>query len=298
MAISSASLAAAMPAMFGNIKPALDLLKKLGYTDFSADAPEYEVKAGSTIKIPISSVAAALAFHSTNNNYTTGGTTGWATLTATHYLQGFDISGADVDGGHDLNRMKQLFTARAGLCIAAACMSNLVSAIGTATASQVVTLGTIGAQSGAPTLNSYMTLGDSVKQINKAQSVLAVNATLLADIKAKLAAAYVVPASLTEAGQYLGFRDMVLVPGMTARAFIVPQGSCGFLGRVPKIIARYIESGVETDDDTGLSVGIVVADDQSGNRQIANADLWFGTAVQTATESGGAITAGGAIKIS
>jgi hypothetical protein len=63
--------------MFGNIKPALDLLKRLGPTDFSAGAPEYVVKPGATIKVPVSSIAAASAYNASTNNYLTGGNTDW-----------------------------------------------------------------------------------------------------------------------------------------------------------------------------------------------------------------------------
>ena len=59
MALTSPALTLATEAMFGNIKPALDLLKRLGPTDFSAGAPEYVVKPGATIKVPVSSIAAA-----------------------------------------------------------------------------------------------------------------------------------------------------------------------------------------------------------------------------------------------
>jgi hypothetical protein len=68
----------------------------------------------------------------------------------------------------------------------------------------------------------------------------------------------------------------------------------GFLSRVPAIIANYPEAGVETDADTGLSVGIVIADDQATNKRVANADLWFGCYLISA--NAGATTAG-AIKV-
>ena len=72
---------------------------------------------------------------------------------------------------------------------------------------------------------------------------------------------------------------------MTARAAIVPANSFGSIARVPTIVSRYLEVGTETDPDTGLSVGIVIADDQDHNRLIANADIWFGCAVQGAPAS-------------
>ena len=90
--------------------------------------------------------------------------------------------------------------------------------------------------------------------------------------------------------RFLGFKDLILVPGMTARACIVPDGSLGFLGRVPTIIADYPEFGVETDEATGLSVGIVIACDQATNKRVANADLWFGA--YAISSNAGATTAG------
>ena len=57
-------------------------------------------------------------------------------------------------------------------------------------------------------------------------------------------------------------------------ALCLALGLCLFVGCTP-------DSGAtETDPDTGLSVGIVIASDQDHNRLIANADLWFGCTVQ------------------
>ena len=88
----------------------------------------------------------------------------------------------------------------------------------------------------------------------------------------------------------LGFRDVIVVPGMTARAVIVPVSSIGFMGRVPAIVADYKETGVETDPDSGLAIGIVVADDQKLNRVVVNGDLWFGVCAKSA--NAGATEAG------
>ena len=111
---------------------------------------------------------------------------------------------------------------------------------------------------------------------------IAVNGAELASIKAKFAAINIT-GTVTELAQYMGFKDMVLVPGMTARAAIVPANAIGFIARVPAIVADYKEVGTETDPDTGLSIGIVIASDQDHNRLVANADLWFGCAVQSAS---------------
>ena len=75
---------------------------------------------------------------------------------------------------------------------------------------------------------------------------------------------------------------------------IVPFSSVGMVGRIPQIVAKYQESGVETDEDSGLSVGIVVADDQKENRIVVNADLWFGVA---AVSANAAATTAGIIKV-
>ena len=61
MALTSPALTLSVEAMFANIKPTLTALKKLGITDFSADAPGVDIKPGNTIKVPVSSVAAAAA---------------------------------------------------------------------------------------------------------------------------------------------------------------------------------------------------------------------------------------------
>ena len=280
MAITSPALTLAMDAMFGNIKPVIDALKKLGATDFSADAPGFQVKPGATIKIPVSSIEAASEYNDTSNNYLTGGNTDWATLTATHYLKGFDVSGVNVDQGCDAQKMKQLFTARAGAGIAAAVQANIKSALDGATASTGLTLKAITSSDG-PIIDDYLALGDKNDWLNKATSMIAVNGTLLANIEKVFAAQHII-GTPDELAQYMGFAGCVLVPGMTARAAIVPAGSMGFLGRVPAIIARFMEAGAQMDEDTGLSVGIVLADDQAHNRLVANADLWFGSALMSA----------------
>lgn len=282
MALTSPALTLAVEAMFGNIKPTLDALKKLGITDFSSEKPSAEIKPGATIKVPVSSVSAASEYNAETNHYRTGGTTDWATLTATHYLQGFDITGVNIDQGVNASRMKQLFTSRAGTGIAMAAQNAVKTAIdgvtaSTAAAGKIAAVATI-------TMEGYMGIGEGLDWLDKATSVLAVNGTELASIRAKFAANHIV-GTPTELAQFMGFKDLVVIPGMTARAAIVPANSFGSIARVPTIVSRYLEVGTETDPDTGLSVGIVIADDQDHNRLIANADIWFGCAVQGAPAS-------------
>ena len=281
MALTSPAVTLAVEAMFGNIKPTLNALKKLGITDFSAEKPDFDIKPGATIKVPVSSITAASEYNAETNNYLTGGSTDWAELTATHYLQGFDITGINVDQGVDAAKMKQLFTARAGSGIAAACQNAVKSALDSVVTSTKVTK--------PEAADAMLALGDDISWLDKATSVLAVNGTFLASVKAKFAAINIT-GTLTELAQYMGFADMVLIPGMTASCAIVPANSIGFIGRVPAILADYKEVGTETDPDTGLSVGIIVASDQDHNRLIANADLWFGCTVQGC--AAGASTAG------
>ena len=285
MALTSPALTLATEAMFGNIKPALDLLKRLGPTDFSAGAPEYVVKPGATIKVPVSSIAAAQAFNESTNNYLTGGSTDWASLTCAHYLQGFDISGVNIDQGVDKGRMEQLFTRRAGTGIAYAVQGALTACLDGTTASTGVQIPAVG----SATLDSYMGLATAKAWYTGFGSALVLNGTEYANVKALFAAKGIV-GNEEQIAEYLGFKSVIVVPGMTARAVIVPDGSLGFLGRVPAIIANYPEAGVETDPDSGLSVGIVIADDQAKNRRVANADLWFGAYAISA--NAGATTAG------
>lgn len=285
MALTSPALTVAVPALFGAIRPTLDTLRRIGATDFSADAPEYDVKPGATIKIPISSVTAASAYNDSTNNYLTGGSTDWATLVCTHYLRGYDVSGVNVDQGVDAGKMKQLFALRAGKSIAAAAMANAKTALDGVTASTAVKLPAL-ASAG---ISDYQTLGSDLNWLDRANAVLALNAAEYAHVKAAFAAANVIGTE-RELAEFIGFRDLVCVPGLTARAVIVPDGAVGFLGRVPAIIADYPEFGVEVDDESGLAVGIVRANDQTHNRIVVNADLWFGTSVLSAPA--GATTAG------
>ena len=242
-----------------------------------------------TLKVPVSSVSAASAYNASTNNYLTGGTTSWATLTASHYLQGFDVSGVNIDEGVDAAKVRQLFAIRAGKGIASAVLGNLRDALDGVTASTAVTIPAVA----SVTISDYLGLSACKAWLNGQDSVLAVNGAEYAKIKAVFAAQNVIGDDKALAS-FLGFADLVCVAGMTARAVIVPNGSVGFIGRVPTVVARYLESGTQLDEDSGLAVGIVVADDQSANRLVVNADLWFGTTVLSAPAN--AATAG-AVKV-
>ena len=289
MALTSPALTLAVESLFGACKPALDALRKLGSTDFSDGAPGIDLKPGATIKYPISSIAAASAYNDSTNNYLSGGETTWGSLTATHYLQGFDLKGENLDQGVNAPRIKQVFSLRAGASISAAVQAAVKTALDAVTLSTGVTV----AAAASSTLAGWMGVAGSVSWLDKSTSILAVNGATLAEIKGLFAAANIVGTN-SELGSYLGFADMVLVPGMTARALICPTLSIGFVARVPKILAKYEQAGVETDPDSGLSIGIVVANDQGTNRQVCNADLWFGAAILSANA---AATTAGVIKV-
>lgn len=188
MALTSPALTVAVPALFGAVRPTLDTLRRIGATDFSGDAPDYDIKPGATIKIPISSVAAASAYDETSNNYLTGGSTDWASLTCTHYLKGFDVSGVNVDQGVDAAKMKQLFAVRAGKSIAAAAMGNARTALDGVTASTAVKLPAVATAA----IADYQTLGADLNWLDRANAVLAVNATEYAHIRAVFAAVNVI----------------------------------------------------------------------------------------------------------
>lgn len=274
MGIQSPGVTLAIEAMFGNIKPVLDSLLKLGCADFSAEAPGVEIKPGATLKVPISSIAAASEYDASNNNYLTGGSTSWASLTAKHFLKGYDITGEDIDSGVNAPRIKQKFTSRAGSDIAAACQALLASSLSDVTTSTAVKIPAIG----TATLASYQDLATAKTWLNGSTSILALAGTELANLKKLFAAEHIIGTN-KELAEFLGFKDIALVPGFTGRAAIVPDGSIGYIARVPAIAANYRETGTETDPDTGLSIGIVIADDQGKNRIVANSDLWFGVAV-------------------
>ena len=145
----------------------------------------------------------------------------------------------------------------------------------------------------SPTLAQYDALAADVTWLDKLNSALVVNGAEWAKIKGVLHGAHL-SATQQAAAEELGFRDVIVVPGMTPRACIVPVSSIGFIGRVPAIVANYKEAGAQTDPDSGLSIGIVVADDQEHNRIVVNGDLWFGACVKSANA---AATEAGIIKV-
>ena len=271
--ITNVALAMAIEALFGFIRPLLIDLRKLGTTDFSAEKPSVEVAPGKTINVPLASVAEALEFNKETNNYLTGGATEWAVLTALHYLQGFDISGTDIDKGIDAVRIEQLFSKRASTGILMAITKMVAASLAGVPTSTAVTL------PAAPTFKDYLAIFGKVAKLNKVNSlgsVLGVSGEELGNIKAAMTDKGITPGDDHDIATMLGFADLVRVPGTTERMWIVPPTSFGMIARVPEIIARYISAGAETDPETGLSIGIVVADDQAHNRRVTNADLWFG----------------------
>ena len=290
MALTSPALTLSTEALFGHIRPALDLIDALGPTDFSSESPGLDVKPGTTVKVPLSTVAAASAFNASTNNYLTGGNTDWATLTASHYLQGFDITGVNIDQGVNAARIKQLFAKRCGVGIAMAAKGAIKTALDGTTASTAVTLAAVG----TVTLAGYDGLAQAVDWFDPAEACLVVNGTEYANIKSLMHAAHL-SATPENIAAELGFKKVIVLAGMTARACIVPYSSIGFMGRVPTILASYRESGVETDEKSGLSIGIVVAEDQATNKQVVNGDLWFGVAAISA--SANASTTKGIIKV-
>lgn len=290
MAITAPGITLAIPALFGMIKPQVDTLRKLGAVDFAASADGImPIKPGATIKIPISSVDSALEYDYDDNNYFTGGDTSWASLTATHYLKGFDISGEDVDKGVSRVGIENKFSRRAGSGVSMSMQKAVRTALDGVTASTGVTVPAIG----TAVLSDYLNIAASITWLDKSSSVLAVNGTALADIKKLFAAGHIIGTD-EQLAKFMGFRDLVLVPGMTARFAVVPDTSVGFIARVPAIVASYEQYGAEVDEDTGLAVGIVLANDQEHNRKILNGDLWFGAAVLSANA---AATQAGVIKI-
>lgn len=287
MALTSPGLTLAIDALFGAIKPQLDLIRRIGATDFAAENPGVDIKPGTTMKMPLSTISAALAFDESTNNYLTGGNTEYGTLTATHFLQGYDMKGVNIDQGVNAARIKQLFSMRAAAGLSLAMRNTLKTALDGTTVSTGVTL------KATPTLEDYDALAAGKDWLDKRSSTLCVNGTEFAKIKAIMHAAHL-SATEKSIAEELGFRDVVVVPGMTARAVIVPQSSIGFLGRVPAIIADFKEYGTETDPDSGLSIGIVVASDQKTNKIVVNGDLWFGACALSANA---AATTAGIIKV-
>lgn len=276
MALTSPALTLSIEALFGNIKPALDIIKLLGPTDFSAEAPGVDIKPGTTIEVPLSTVAAAGVFDEETNNYLTGGNTEWATLIAKHYLQGFDLKGTNIDEGVNAARVKQLFSKRCGTGISMACVGAIKAALDATTVSTAVTL------PATATLAQYDALASAKDWYNGRDSVLCLSGGEYSKLKGVFHAEHLSAAPQAMAEE-LGFKAVLLIPGLTARAVIVPYGSLGFQARVPTLIADYKEAGVETDPDSGLSVGIVVASEQRTNKLVVNGDIWFGCAAVSAS---------------
>lgn len=296
MALTSPALTLSIEALFGHIRPALDLIDALGPTDFSAEAPGIDVKPGATIKVPLSTVEAAKPFVDSSaatqqnpvNNYLTGGNTGWAALTATHYLQGFDIKGVNIDQGVNAARMKQLFAKRAGVGIAMAVKNAILTALDSTTNIPVSTAVKIPAVASVA-LADYDGLAHAKDWYDPTEACLVVNGTEYATIKKLMHAAHLSATPESIAAE-LGFKKVIVLAGLTRRACIVPYSSIGFIARVPALIADFDESGVETDEKSGLSLGIVVASEKGDNKRVVNGDLWFGCA--TVGSPAGATTPG------
>ena len=147
---------------------------------------------------------------------------------------------------------------------------------------------------GSVTLAGYDGLATAKDWFDPTTSCLVVNGTEYANIKQLMHAAHL-SATPENIAAELGFKKVIVLPGMTARICIVPFSSIGFIARVPALVADYQESGIETDPDSGLSIGIVVAEEQKLNRRVVNGDLWFGCAAISA--SANATSTKGIIKV-
>ncbi len=289
MSLASPAITLSIEALFGKIKPALDIIDALGPTDFSDEAPGLDIKPGSTTKVPLSTVSEALAFDEDTNNYLTGGNTEWASFTATHYLQGFDVKGTNIDEGVNASRIKQLFSKRAGTGISMAVKKAIRTALDGTTLSTGVKIPAVASAD----IEDYDGLASAVDWYDATESCLVVNGTEHSHIKGLMHAAHLSATAESIAAE-LGFRKYIVLPGMTARVVIVPYSSIGFQARVPTLIADFKESGVVTDEDSGLQIGIAVASDTGKNKIVVNGDLWFGVAALSANA---AATNAGIIKV-
>ena len=289
MAIENVGLVQAIEILFGMIRPRINDLRRLGATDFSSESPNMEIKPGATLKYLVSSVAAASEYNETTNNYLTGGSTAAASLTATHFLQGYDLKGADVDNGSvgNVSRITQNFSMRASAGIGLAASGVVGSALTAVTTSTGITLPE---NPEAADYDGLFGQIDAQNKVNALGSVLAATGTELGKIKAAFHAKGIHVGGPADIAAEMGFADCVVVAGATGRIWVVPQLSLGFIGRVPAILADYESAGADTDPETGLSIGIVVANSQATNKKVVNADLWFGCATQSANAA--ASTAG------
>lgn len=286
--ITAPGITLAIDALFGNMKPNVDVLRKMGMTDFSAEAPGLDIKPGTTMKVPLSTVTEALEYDEDSNNYLTGGDTEYGTLTATHFLQGYDIKGVDVDKGVNAPRIKQLFSYRCAGGCSMAMLGVLKTSLNGVTASTGVQI------PDSPDLANYTGMAADLKWLHREMATLVVNGAEWSKIQAAMHAKNL-SATKANAAEELGFASIVVLPGMKPRACIVPAFSMGFIGRVPAIVADYEQSGAETDPDSGLTIGLVVANDQEHNRKVINGDLWFGAialSAPAAADSAGIIKVG------
>ena len=281
--VTNPGLNLAIPAFFGHMKPMLADLRRLGATDFSAQAPGTELKPGATMTIPLASVTAAGIFNSSTNNYLTGGGTKWMTATAQHIHQGYDISGLDIDRAADHGRIEERFSRRASAGVAMTISSQVAAAFDAVTASTAITL------VASPTLAAYQKLFGEVCDLNKINPymcTLALSGAELGKIKAAFHAVGISATTNRDLAQLLDFGDVVVLPGVAGRMWIVPPSSFGTIACPPTILDGYIATGIETDDDTGFSVAITVAFDQELNRRVTNVGVWFGCALISAAADG------------
>lgn len=285
--IKSAALSASVGELFAKATPALAKVAQLGFTDFAATAPEFYIAPNATIKAPLFGSGVAAAFAAGSNDFLSGSEqTG--TMTASNLLIGHSITGQTLDGIDGAPRIKQIFAARAGMGLGAGAIALACTALDSASTSSIniPAIGTV-------TLAQYQGLVNKKDWIQPALSVLVLNGAEMANVKALFAANGVI-ATPEELAAYLGFAAVVCMP-TTARAFIIPEGCFGMLGRVPTLVANYRESGVEVDPETGLAVNIVVADDQASNKIKVSANAWLAAGIKSYSSS--AATVPGVIKI-
>ena len=194
-----------------------------------------------------------------------------------HFLQGLRRKGVDIDNGvpGNVSRLTQLFSMRAAAGIGIAASGVAASALTGVTASTGVTL------PASPDHTGYDGLYGQVDAQNKinGQGRGARHHGHGAGQDQGSIPREGYPHRWREGYRRRAWLDCVAIPGATGAHLGYPPLALGFIGRVPTIIADYESGGLRHDPETGLAIGIVVANAQANNKKIVNADLWFGCAV-------------------
>lgn len=258
--ITSPAITVGVNDFFGALRPTLERLGRLGAFDFTDDATGI---AGHDGRCPV-----PLALAATKENYgSSGSTVKWIPAEVETFIYGGSLGGVDLDKGADAAKVRNRFATGAARQLGLELLYCAEGAMNSIEANKEA----VGYDT--TTARGWMAAFASVAPADVGFA-LVFNRKFWPEVIDAFAHANIVRRE--DIAQALGAESIeVMDLGDAVTAVCLPRGSFGVMARVPAKAADYAEEGVITDETTGLSVGLSVANDETHNCKAINADAWL-----------------------